>query len=230
MKSKRLLALALVFLAGIILIVSFDKTPSLPPVMILPPGPLAVKSGRVPDRWIPAKWTWLRRACVSVLGQPRQILFNVQFKVTTGTVESVVAQNSLGQPLAQSNGAAVWILPDGIPHGPKDSGGTLSASRVVTLDRMEAQVMSGGNAAGYSEDLFARLEKETMDLSTFIIVTADGQTNFAARVRAQLPDGQALFVLDLRHPESATNRIAIVIKANELDVKGNIVQRKPAGK
>src|SRR5580700_10250467 len=104
MKRKRLIVLALALLGGTLLCFLIDKPPVLPAVTILPPGPLVVKSGRVPDRWIPAKWGWLHRVCQFFLGAPKQIGFNVQCIETSGTVASIVALNSLGQPQAQSNG------------------------------------------------------------------------------------------------------------------------------
>jgi hypothetical protein len=82
-------------------------------------------------------------------------------------------------------------------------------------------------AGDYRAELFSRLEKETVDLSTRLIVTSAGQTNFLAAVRAQLLYGNALFLLDMRQPESAGNRIGILITADEYDAKGNKVQRKP---
>jgi hypothetical protein len=226
--KKRFFALALVLLGATLLFLIFDKPPDLPAVMFLPPGPLAVKSGRVPDRWIPATWGWLHRTCQFFLGAPRQVGFKVQFMETSDTVASIVAQNSLGQPQAESNSVAVWIMPE--KSIPKGIATFVSAARVITADQIEAKVLVSDGVAGHSADLFARLEKETVDLSTRLLVTdSAGQTNFVAAVRAQISYGQALLVLDVRHPESAANRLECVITADEYDAKGNIVQRK-AGK
>ena len=74
-------------------------------------------------------------------------------------------------------------------------------------------------------ECFARLEKETIDLSTRLTVYSRAQTKFVVAMRAQIPYGKALFVVDSRHPELVTNRTAIWIKADEVDAKGNIVQR-----
>src|SRR5271154_3138066 len=119
MNRKWLIALILALLGGIFLVVYFDSSPALPAVTILPPTPLVVSSGRVPDRWIPAKWTWLKRACRFVLGPPRQVGFSIQFIEASETVAAIVAQNSLGQPQAESNGLAVWILPGQTLQQPK---------------------------------------------------------------------------------------------------------------
>src|SRR5580658_5870044 len=117
--KKWIVALVLVLLVGILLFVCLDRPSALPPVTILPSTPLAVKSGRWPDRWIPANWGWLHRACQFVFGHPRQVGINAQIIEDSETVASIVAQNSLGPPQAQSNGLAVWILPDSTLKPPR---------------------------------------------------------------------------------------------------------------
>jgi hypothetical protein len=267
MKRKRLIVLVLVLVGGTLLFVIFDKPPVLPAVMILPPGPLVVKSGRVPDRWIPAKWGWLHRVCEFFLGNPRQVGMAVKCIETSERVASIVARLSLGQPQAESNGVCVWILPEGTlrplqggstissidsrangrssffrpehplppPSRPAASGAgsgstMVSMARVITGDQSQAAVSVVDTSAFHSADLYARLAQETVDLSTRLVVTTNGQTNFITAMRAQLPYGQALFVLDVRQPESATNRMGFVITADEYDAKGNIVHRKSGGK
>jgi len=54
--QKWLIGLILLLLVAALLVVILDRPPALPTVMILPPSPLAVKTGRVPDWWIPVKW------------------------------------------------------------------------------------------------------------------------------------------------------------------------------
>jgi hypothetical protein len=223
MNRKWLIVLVLALLGGMLLVVCLDRPPALPAVIILSPAPLAVKSGRVPDRWIPANWTWLQRACRFVLGAPKQIGYDIQFIEASETVDSILAQNSLGQPQAQSNGLAVWILPVETMQQPKGASTTLCAPRVLTADRMEARLMFGSTTDSYSADMFAHLQKETFDLSTDLIVTSAGQTNFVAAMRAQLPFANALFILDVRQPASATNRLEILITADEYDATGNKV-------
>jgi hypothetical protein len=223
MNRKWLITLVLALLAGMLLVVCLDRPPALPAVIILPPAPLAVKSGRVPDRWIPANWTWLQRACQYVLGAPRQIGYAIQFIEVSDTVDSIIAQNSLGQPQAESKGLAVWILPGETIQQPKGASTTLSAPRILTADRMEARVLVGSTTDSYSADMFARLQKETVDLSTDLIVTSAGQTNFVAAMRAQLPYGKGLLLLDIHQPVSATNRLEILITADEYDATGNKV-------
>jgi hypothetical protein len=44
-------------------------------------------------------------------------------------------------------------------------------------------------------------------------------------VRAQLPYGKRLFVLDVRQPELATNRFGFLVTAEEYDAKGKKVKR-----
>jgi hypothetical protein len=66
--QKRLVALTLVLLGAVFLVVFFDKPQALPEVMMLAPGAFTMKDGRIPDRWIPAKWAWLQRACQRVFG------------------------------------------------------------------------------------------------------------------------------------------------------------------
>jgi len=227
MKRKRLLGLVLVLLVGSVLFVVLDKPPALPAVMILPPGPLAVKSGRVPDRWIPAKWGWLRRACGSVLGYPRQVTCNVQFIETSANVASILAGN---QPQVESNGVAIWFLPDGKLRPLQGAAKILNAARVTSEEQRMASVAVVDKTESHSADLFSRLGKETIDLSTRLIVTTNGQTNFVEGIRAQLPYGHALFVLDVRQPKAATNHMGFVITADEIDPAGNIVQKKGGGK
>jgi hypothetical protein len=225
------IVLILVLLFGMVLFVFLDNPPALPAVMILPPTPLAVKTGRVPDRWIPAKWTLLQRACLFVLGAPQQVGFDVQFIEASETVDSIVAQNSLGQPQAQTNGLAVWILPGETLTPPRGASTVRSDPRIITVDGMQAVVMSTSATDMYRVDFFPRLEKGTVDLSTRLIVASAAQTNFVAAVRAQLPYGKALFLLDVRQPASASNRLEFLITADEYDAKGNRVHPpKPTSK
>jgi len=77
---------ALALLGGILLFVIFDKPQALPPGMILPPGPLSVKSGFNPYPWISkAKWAWLKRACMFVVGRQRLVIVHVGDEVYGGT-------------------------------------------------------------------------------------------------------------------------------------------------
>jgi hypothetical protein len=219
MNRKWVIVLILALLAGIILLVCLDRPPALPAVTILPATPLVVKSGRVPDRWIPAKWTWLQKACRFVLGAPRQAGFDIHFIQDSETVAAILAENSLGPPQTESNGLAVWILPGETMQQPKGASFIISAPRILTTDRTKAMVMSGR----YSTELFPQLKKGTVDLTTRLIVSSGAQTNFVGAVRAQLPYGHALFLLDVRQPESASNRQEFLITADEYDAKGNKV-------
>jgi hypothetical protein len=79
-------------------------------------------------------------------------------------------------------------------------------------------------------ELFLRLEKQIVDLSTRLIFVSAGQTNLVAAVRAQLPYDKALFVLDVRQPQSGSNRLEIAITADEYDAKGNRVRGKTGGR
>jgi len=222
--QKRLIVLILLLSGGILLFVIFDRLPPLPTVMILPPAPLAVKTGRMPDRWIPLKWEWLRRACFFVFGRPRLVGFELQCIEASQTVASIVAQNSLGQPQAESNGVAVWTLPDGSLQPPSGPAIIMPRDQFSFVE----QAMMSTKVGDVSADLFARLQKKTVDLSTRLIVSSSGQTNFIAAARAQLPYGKALFVLDIRQPESATNRFEFLITAYEFDAKGNIISHGQA--
>jgi hypothetical protein len=225
--QKWLIALAVVLLGGMLLFLICATPPAFPAVTILPPGPLVVKSGRAPDRWIPAEWTWLRRACRFVMGPLRQVGFHIQIIESSATVGSIVSQNFLGQPQAESNGLAVWIVPVGSLEPLKGAATSLSAPGITTADGMRATVGTSMGTSGFSADFFPLLEHETVNLSTRLIVTSSGQTNFVAAVHAHLPYGQALFVLDVRQPESATNRYEFLITADKYDAKGNKVHRHP---
>jgi hypothetical protein len=220
---KWLVGLILLLLVATLLVVIFDRPPALPTVMILPPSPLAVKTGRAPDRWIPAKWVWLRRACLSLFGQPRQVGFNEHFIEFSGTVASIVAQNSLGPPQAQSNGLAIWILSAGTR---KRLNGVLSlgSPSIMTTERTQAQLWF----LGYSAELFPRLEKETVDLSMNVFATSTAQTNSVATVCVQLPYGKALFFLDAQQSETDRHRMGFLITADEYDAKGNIISHGQA--
>jgi hypothetical protein len=219
--QKWLIALILALLAGMTLFVFLDRPPALPAVTILPSTPLVVKSGRVPDRWIPANWTLLQRACQFVLGAPRQAVFDVQFIETSESAASIIAENSLGQPLAESNGLAVWVLRGTTLQQSKGASTIRSMPRITTADAMQASVMSGSTTDNYRADLFGRLEKGAIDLSTRLIVSSAAQTNFAGAVRAQLPYNKALFLLDMRQPASASNRMEFLLTADECDAAGN---------
>jgi hypothetical protein len=228
--QKWLVALILALLAGILLFVLLERAPAFPAATILPSTPLVVKTGRVPDRWIPAKWTWLRRACQFVLGDPRQVGFDIQFIEASETAASIITENSLGQPQAESNGLAVWLLPGTTLQPPKSASTIRSMPRITTADGMQASVMSGSTTDMFKADLFALLAKGTVDLSARLIVVSAGQTNFVGAVRAQLPYNKALFLLDMRQPESASNRMEFLITADEYDAAGNKVHGKPGGK
>jgi hypothetical protein len=224
--QKWLIILVLVLLGGVLLFLICATPPAFPAVTILPPGPLVVKSGRVPDRWIPAKWTWLHRACLFVLGAPRQAGFEIQFILDPESLASIITRNSLGQPQSESNGLAVWILPEGTLQPPSGAATLFISPLVLTPNRTTKRSVFGG----YSAELFPRLESETIELSTRLIVRSAARTNFIAAVRAQLPHGAALFLVDVRQPDSATNRYEFLITADEYDAKGNKVHGKPGGK
>jgi hypothetical protein len=85
-------------------------------------------------------------------------------------------------------------------------------------------------AAGYSMYSFARLDKDKVDLWISFASTSLSQTNSALAVRVQLPPDKALFFLDVRQPELASNRAEFVITADEYDSKGNKIQRNTSGR
>jgi hypothetical protein len=230
MNRKWLIVVIVALLGGMLLVVCFDRPPALPALAILPPTPLAVKSGRVPDRWIPAKWTWLRRACLFVLGAPRQVGYDIQFIQDSETVASILAENSLGPPQAESNGVAIWILPGETLKQPNGASTTTIGSRILTTDQMSGKVFGFGSTGGHTVEFFARLEKGTIDLSTCLTLPSAAQSNSFVAVRAQLPYGHALFLLDVRQPESASNRLEFLITADEYDAKGSKVHGKAAGR
>jgi hypothetical protein len=219
---KWLVALALLVLGGVRLFVFLDQPPALPAVIIWPPAPLGKNSGRVPDRWIPAEWVWLHKACEFLLGSPKKVGYHVQFINTSGTVASIISQNAIGQPKSESKELAAWILPDRIMHGVKGASTVLSAPRLIAIEGGQARIMTAvGNADGYSADLFSWLGREKVDLRTSFGVITAGKATFVAGARAQIPYGQALLLLDTRRPESATNRVEILITTDEIDAKGN---------
>ena len=63
-------------------------------------------------------------------------------------------------------------------------------------------------------ELFLRPYKSGVDLSARVIFASSVETHFIAVVRAQLPHGKSLFLLDVRQPESATNRAEAIITAD----------------
>jgi len=211
MNQKWPILLVLALLAGMLPFVFLDSPPALPAVMILPPTPLVVKSGRVPDRWIPAKWTWLQKACQRVLGPPRVVFLDIQFRELDGTLKSIIAQNFLGQPFSESNGVAVWIVP--VRPRPRFK----LDGPIFTTNLTESKWTRFWKTA----EVYPRLEEKTIDFSTLLIDASATQTNFVAAIRAQLPYGKELFVLDVRQPEMAANRAAVWIHGDETDAKGN---------
>ncbi len=225
-KQKWLVVLILVLLVGMLICVIFDRTPVLPVVVILPPTPLAVQSGRVPDRWIPWNWTWLRRSCLFVLGLPRQVSLEIECSAVSEKVSSITAENSLGPPLADSNGVAVWIVPADRSWVWGAPSSIMPRAHVVTSDQGQATVL----VRDYKADLFGHLQKLTVDLSTRLIIGSATQTNFVAAARAQLPYGKRLLILDVRKPDSATYRIEIFVTADEIDATGNKAQGKMEAK
>jgi hypothetical protein len=77
---------------------------------------------------------------------------------------------------------------------------------------------------------FARLDKDRVDFWISFAYNSASQTNSALAVRVQLPPDKALFFLDARQPELASNRTEFVITADEYDSKGNKVQRNTRGR
>jgi hypothetical protein len=235
MNRKRIIALVFVLLGGMILSAVFDKAPVLPAVLILPSAPLAVKNGRVPDRWIPANWTWLHRVSRFLFGPPKRVGYTVSFIVNSEAVDSIVNPKSLGQPLAQSNGLAIWIVPDNLLQRPWSTADLVATSigqpNIDNAERLSnSRCRIGDGEDGYSETLYSRLGKETADLWSRLVVTSWSQTNCIAAVRSQLPYGRALFILGVRQPGSESNRFGFLITADEYDAKGNKVQRTADGK
>jgi hypothetical protein len=207
-----------VLVLGGLLVIRLANPSSLPPVIILPPTPLAVKSGRIPDRWIPANWTWLQKACLSVLGPPRQVRLDVVVSTVDGTLDSIIAHDALGQPLSTGGNAAVWIVPALQPVQRVET--IQSSLGMITGNHMEGKVIVGN----FTAELFPQLRNNATDLLTCLVFPSEGQSNVVAAMRVQIPYDKALFVIDSRQPELATNRTAIWIKADEVDAKGNIVQ------
>ena len=224
MNRKWLISLVLVLLGVILLVGILGRPPALPPIIFLPPTSLPVKSGRIPDRWIPAKWTWLQQACLFVLGAPKQVRFDLRFFDTVGSLTSIVATNFPGQRLSESNGVASCILPTSVRQRLERDSDVLAGPAIVTAEHSAAGVGIGSASGSFVANVFADLVKETTDLSTQVTITSGTQTNFIAAVRAQLHDGEALFILDSRQPNAVTNRLGIWIEASEIDAKGNKVQ------
>ena len=104
---KRFLIIALFILFIALVGIDSSRRPALPEVVLLPPTPLVDTQGRIPERWIPAKWTWLYRTCRSVFGAPRQVELDMTIIDVTNTVDRIIAEGNLGEPLARSNGVAV---------------------------------------------------------------------------------------------------------------------------
>jgi hypothetical protein len=225
MNRKWLISLVLVLLGVIVLVVILRRPPALPPIIFLPPTSLPMKSGRIPDRWIPAKWTWLQRACLFVLGPPKQVRFDIRFLNIGGSLTSIVTRDFPGQPLSESNGVATCILPATTRQKLELDSEVLAAPRIVTAEDREAGAGMGMASGSYVANVFAEFRKGTTDLSTRAFITLGTQTNFNAAVRAQLHDSEALFILDARQPNKVTNRVGIWIEASEIDATGNRVQR-----
>jgi hypothetical protein len=200
----------LVLLGGIFLLVRFDRPPALPEVMILPPTAFTMQEGRIPDRWIPAKWTWLQQKCRLVFGPPKWDVFDIQCPEITNTAAFIIDRNSLGRPDAEGGGMALWILSYWKLirldlHAPRSMGTALYAK-----DRMKATTQLGWRG-DIRADFFLGRDTGTDDLSIRLATP----TNSGITVRVQLHRDKALFFMDVRRPELATNRTAIEIWARE---------------
>jgi len=221
---KWLISLVLVLLGVILLVGILGRPPALPPIIFLPPTSLPVKSGRIPDRWIPAKWTWLQQACLFVLGAPKQVRFDIRFFDTVGSLTSIVATNFPGPRLSESNGVASCILPTSVRQRLERDSDVLAGPAIVAAEHSAAGVGIGSASGSFVANVFADFRKETTDLSTRVIIPSGTPTHFVAAVRAQLHDGEALFILDARQPNAVTNRVGVWIEATEIDAKGSKVQ------
>lgn len=225
-----LIVLTLVFVAGVLLFVAVYRLRP-PAVTYLPPTPLKVKSGRVPDRWIPAKWVWLQRLCRRVFGPPRQVVTTIETMEYFDTVAAIIAKNSLGQPQAETNGVAIWIVPDSFMERDWISGRDVRWEQGRNEERKLTRLTTGlilPSFRMYGMESTLRLRKETIELSVRLIVTKEQETNFVAAVRAQLPYGKALLNLDVRQPDSQQYRSELVIAADECDNIGNWFHRSHA--
>ena len=224
---KRLLIIAALVLL-VIAVVVLPRHPAPPDVVLLPPVPLVDTQGRIPERWIPARWTWLHRTCRLFFGAPRQMELDITIIDVTNTVARIIADGNLGQPLARSNGVAAWLKPDDTPPRTLVFSTSMSA-KIQTADRTEATMIMLGNQGNYKEDIFPRLNATNIDLSLLCIISSGMATNFAAAARAQLPYGHGLLLVDDKTPELSTNRTELLITAYETDDKGNRISRKQSG-
>jgi len=213
-----ILIAVVVLVAGAATFLAFKQSPAPPTIVISQQGPLPPLPGRFPERYIPAKWTWLRRLSARVFGPMRQITFGIEYSEADESVASLRLENVLGPPLAETNGVAVWLFPkEGALHGIRHSGSitSVSAPRITTADRMQSAIMISSNTIiGMSP----RMKKDTVDLWTRLSLG-----NFHALVRAQVPYDAAFLIVDDRLPDAATNRAEVVIVASEINATGNKV-------
>jgi hypothetical protein len=220
MRRRIFIALIAVLLIGILAAIFLESPPPPPPLVMLPSASWPVKTGRIPDRWIPPKWTWLQKLCSRIRGKSRQVTLDVELIEVSEPVKSVVDKNKLGQPQLESDGVAAWIVSAEKPMQ-FDGSATISKPRVTMADRMQAAMFVGSTTNSSKVEVYVRLKRDSSDLWTRVTFSDGTQTNFLAAVRAQVPWNDALFVIDDREPAAATNRRAFWISPFEVDAAGN---------
>jgi hypothetical protein len=212
--QKWLIALSFVLLGGMLLFVLFEKPPALPKVMVLPPRPFTMPDGDIPFRWIPAEWTQVRRLCRYAFKEPQQIIFDINCPDVTNTPASIIARNSLGKPLAETNGWAVWIISpwtfNHFLYAPGSRSFHAMQTAHYTRNRMKSTLMLGWGG-DIRADFFPRLKKDGDDL----LICLMAPTHFDIALRVQLHHDDTLFLMDVRQPELVTNRTEIEIRVRE---------------
>ena len=207
------------------------------PIMVLPAS-YQIRQGvsLSPDRWIPPTWRWYWRVRYRLSRRPRDFR-NIQFRPSVfqdvGTPAAVAAKYSLGPPQADSDGLWVWLLPESGLGQLEGSRNLVRGPRAQTANHRPTFTGIGSPApTSFMVYALPAISGNAVDLTSRFVVGAglpDAQvpqfpvTNFTAALRAQIPWGSAVVLLDATNPLSVTNRYGFLVVLGEVDDKGNKV-------
>ncbi len=228
-RKKWIAVWGLVAALGVIAFLRFAPEENLPPAIILPPNSCPAEVGRFPDCYIPQSWTFVHKFCTIVFGAPKRIDFNIRFLKTSNTLESIMAENHFGPPLAQSNGVALWIVPEDKVKWPSGwSSDALSCAGFDGVMYREGFGWVNGPNEIFSAEAYPKLKETGVDVSLWIEDGHPGGQMFEAQFRAQLPYDKAIFWVKVGSSNSEGIQAAGLVTAEQYDSKGNKMPRKQA--
>lgn len=194
------------------------------------------------DRWIPMKWGWLWKIRYAIFGYNPNIhvspILADLSKISQGALASVLPTI---QPLAQTNGMQVWILPpdeyEALQMRLVSNASQVSTVSLTTGPWVQANMESGYQAkadgiprwVGLSANIYTRLTGKAVELNTVFTLTEvvtnppttfsnlatnpsiDVQTNLTVAARFLVPESNGVVVVDSSRFLTEHKRTAIFL-------------------